>query len=680
VNQQALSKTQNIQQQQLSLGGGGLLGGQLGIGGGAFGIYGGGFGLAGALAGMGGGLIGGGAGGQGGFLGGIGFQGQAVNQGFGGGFAGIGGGQLGQFGNLGGQFGLQGGDQSSLLIQLILEVVAPGEWLPIAGFNQPGGQAPPPGAAPDDPALLERPVLNSLSYYPPARALVVRGTARLHSKPLSSLIGRPANMAPAAALDRERDGALVIRPNQPKSDRVANADNQRNKPKPSVARKDPKDLDARTIWQSALDKGVKDPGVIIATADFLVQCGKFDHAAEFLKASLRRGIVGRPWVFEALAIALQASGGSAEEIERAQVSAIDLQPQDAPSYLRASQAIASHKHYDQALAFCRQAASLEPNSADPYADALAYAELSRDSEAMAWAAGSLLRRDWPVDNQELHAQARAKLANLAKTLSASQRRAEADRMQAAANQGRERDLVITMSYQGEAYVDLKVKEPIGTICSDLQRQTPGGGTLIGGNVAELSRQSYVAAQAFAGEYEVTLERIWGRPLGSKVTLEIAMNQGTAQESRERHTIVVDRGHKMKLVLGQGRRTSVASVPLTPPTRRKDKELERVDGNRILSKLRALADGSGIVETGMAGGLNSTGVAANTKPSAPPRGSIEELAYQTKVAPFVSNSMDLTAQAVVAADGSYVKLSMAPVFQTTSRTQPVVNHPLIPGGN
>src|SRR5206468_700610 len=99
------------------------------------------------------------------------------------------------------------------------------------------------------------------------------------------------------------------------------------------------------------------------------------------------GIVGRPWVYEALAIALQASGGSPEEIERAQVSAIDLQPQDAQSYLKASQAMASHKRYDQALAFCRQAATLEPNSSDPYADALAYAELKRDSDAMSWAAG-----------------------------------------------------------------------------------------------------------------------------------------------------------------------------------------------------------------------------------------------------------------------------------------------------
>ncbi len=51
------------------------------------------------------------------------------NQGFGQGGLGVGGGQLGQFGNLGGQFGLQGGDQSRLLMNLIVETVARGEWL-----------------------------------------------------------------------------------------------------------------------------------------------------------------------------------------------------------------------------------------------------------------------------------------------------------------------------------------------------------------------------------------------------------------------------------------------------------------------------------------------------------------------------------------------------------------------
>ena len=84
---------------------------------------------------------------------------------------------------------------------------------------------------------------------------------------------------------------------------VAGAGGERNKdPKPE-------DLDAKMIWQDALAKGVDDPGLIIACADFLAQQGKWDHAAEFLKADLRQGIVVRPWVYKSLAIALRESGG-----------------------------------------------------------------------------------------------------------------------------------------------------------------------------------------------------------------------------------------------------------------------------------------------------------------------------------------------------------------------------------
>src|SRR5207248_8665326 len=116
------------------------------------------------------------------------------------------------------------------------------------------------------------------------------------------------------------------------------------------------DLDARKIWQDALAKGLDDPGLIIATADFLVEHGKYDHAAEFLKANLRQGIVSRPWVYEALAVALQLSKGSVEEIERAQLSVVDLEPRDARGYLRAPTGTADNKRWDGALACCLPAA------------------------------------------------------------------------------------------------------------------------------------------------------------------------------------------------------------------------------------------------------------------------------------------------------------------------------------
>ena len=171
-----------------------------------------------------------------------------------------------------------------------------------------------------------------------------------------------------------------------------------------------------------------DPGLIIATADFLFENEKYEHAAEFLKANLRLGLVVRPWVYEALAVALEASGGSRDEIRRARLSAVALDPKDAGGFLRAAQAMADNKEYSRALAFCRQAALLEPNATQPYEDALVYAELSQDSNGMQWAAEQLLGQDWPGGRRPCTSRRQAKLDAMAGALRRTARKAEADKL------------------------------------------------------------------------------------------------------------------------------------------------------------------------------------------------------------------------------------------------------------
>src|SRR5262249_2295749 len=156
----------------------------------------------------------------------------------------------------------------------------------------------------------------------------------------------------------------------------------------------------------------------------------------------RQGIVVRPWVYDALALGLDAIG-SPDEAEQARLSAIDLQPKDAASFVQAAKGLGDQqRQYDRAVALCRQAATLEPNASYPYEEALVYAELAQDPSGMKWAAGGLLRQDWPVDNQDLHAKAGAKLKDLVKRLAAGQRTAEADRLLQAAKSLEQRDLVI----------------------------------------------------------------------------------------------------------------------------------------------------------------------------------------------------------------------------------------------
>jgi hypothetical protein len=708
-----------------ALGIGGALGlGALGLGG-ALGV--GGLGLAGGALGVGGvpglgalGFAGGGLGGLGGGFGGggLGFAGGQVNLGVGGGALGFGGGALGQLGNLGGQFGLQGGDQSAVLIQLIREVVGnPREWARPGqlvggqrppGMGQGGGINAPEqeeGAEPLAPELL-----NSLGYYPPSRALVVKGTSRIHTNLGGGLLtpqgGAPGGMGALPqrngdfALIKPRDPArrardkLAERANDTPKEPVAKATDAKAKKASDTADKGQdalaaqptataQELDPKKIWQAALAKGVHDPGLIIAVADFLGEHAYYDHLAEFLKADLRQGIVVRPWVYDALAMALEASGGSPEEIERARLSAIDLEPTDAQGYVQASKGLADQKRYDRAVAFCRQAAILEPNVPDPYSEALVYADLAKDAGAMQWAAGGLLRQDWPVENQALHVKAQSKLHELAQALEHSNRKADAQRMVEAVSRLNDRDLIVELNWQGSADLDLEVTEPIGTVCSFLQRQTPGGGTLLGDNLENTNRETYVAAKAFSGDYQVTIRRIWGRPLGGKATLEIIQHQGTPRESRRRETVVFDRKHTLTFSLDEGRRTTAEYVPPPVTNKHAQSALTAASPDRVLNKLRAKADAemTGAEGTGMRGKLASLGVPTPTRPAAASKQSgLDQVVYQTTVTPAMSSSANLKAEVTMLPDqGPVVKLS--PVFESVSKaaTRPKLINPLIPGG-
>jgi tetratricopeptide (TPR) repeat protein len=667
-----------------ALGGLGALGGGLGALGGGLG----GFGALGALGGLGaGGGLGaqaGGLGAQGGVIGQIGGQ---ANLGVGGGQLGFGGGQLGQLGNLGGQFGLQGGNQSTILIQLIRQVIGtPRDWAPLRGVNTIG--LPNQNNQMDDPN--SDPLGNDLGFYPPANALVVKGTSRIHIRLGAPLIA--PNAAPMAMGERNPNRAFANNgagnlddPNDKKGRHTqvadANARNNDNEGKVKLPKLPRADADPRTIWQEALAKGVDEPGLIIATADYLVQARQWTHAAEFLKANLRQGIVVRPWVYEALALALREGGGSPDEVERAEVSSADLEPLDAHGFLRASDALAANKNTSAAVAFCRQAAMLEPDVPEAYADAVRHAgklEPKEAADVAEWAAGNLLRRDWPTGNQKLHALAKDQLTTLAKALDPVNPDA-ASRLRAALAKHVERDLVIRLTWAGAADLDLKVHEPTGSVCSWKNRQTVGGGTLIGDTVPTAdkrglsnpeSNETYIAAQAFPGDYKVTVDLVWGRPLGGKAKLEIVEHQGTPQETIHVVTLNLAESRGTTVKLPDGRRTQAAAVPPPGALKRSEASAEAAAStSSILDQLRSMTEPPDFTG-GISGSVGGFGTPVEPVRAAGKsrKSHDDESAYQTRVSPFQFNTADLTAQATISADRRYVRLSLNAMFDVVGRTQ------------
>jgi len=640
--------------------------GAAGVAGGALGALGGG--ALGALGGIGGlGALGGigGLGALGGLGGGLGALGGQIQGGFGQGGFGQGGfaGQQGQQGQQlgGGQLnGLLQLQQATQLTDLIKQVV--GNYSDWQKPIDPATGKPVDPMADGDPDPLK--TYNDIGYYGPAQALVVKAPTRIHTRasdPLSF-----GSVGPAAGAMRDDPDHKVF---------VAGAGGERHRdPKVTAA------LDPKVIWEDALAKGVEDPGLIIACSDFLAQSGNWDHAAEFLKADLRQGVVVRPWVYKALAIALRQSAGASDEIERAETAAAELEPLDAQGYLDASRAMAADKHWERALAFCKEAAALEPSTPYAYNEALLYADMAKDDGAMEWAAGHLLRQDWPVSNKELQDNAVQKTKSLARTLEQDNHKAEAQHLLDTVEGQRQRDLVIKASWQGEADLDLKVKEPTGSVCWVLNKQTIGGGAMAGDAQSDPNSETYQAAQGFSGDYEVTLDRAWGRPLSDKVQLTIIRYQGTKNERQELLTLDLKDHPVVRVNLGDGRRSEAAYVP-PPSTVRPVDEAVAPTSSRValMNQLRKMSepDAQGVTVgfRGSSAGIG-TMVAAPPPPSVPSSG--DRVVSESRLSSFIANTMEVTSQTVLAADRRSMRVSMTPVFNTATDATPIVASPGIPG--
>ncbi|MBY0328372.1 MAG: VWA domain-containing protein [Gemmataceae bacterium] len=633
---------------------------------GGIGAIGGGGGGQGALGGLGGGL--GGAGLLGGQAG-LGIGGGMAMAGNGGNFGQNGAvGQQGQMGNSGSQFGQQGGNSSDVLITIIRNVVGNGDKDWATAIAPPGAAAADPLA---DPAA--GPEKNQIGFYSTANALVIKGTSRVHTNAYAPVINIGGAAAGMGALDKPKDGKVIVENKLDKNGKLIVA----------VPKLDPAKLkiDPQAYWQEALEKAGDNPSMVIAISDFLAMNRYFDHAADFLKANIRKGIVVKPWVYEALAIALRESGGSPAEIERAEVASIDLEPADGHGFLKAATTMAEMKRYTMALAFCKQAAHLEPNTSAPFEAAIKFAELADDTKAMDWAASNLMKQDWPADNKDLQELARIKSEALARKLKQSGN----DQAQNAASikeKGR-RDLVIKLAWQGDADLDLQVKEPVGSICNPTNTQTVGGGVFLGDSLTEAGLETYTAAEAFKGNYEIRVKKVWGKTLGDKAQVRVIHNQGTAQQHEEIFSIDLTKNAPLVVKVNEGRRTELAYV--SPPSLRPTSRSEKI---RMVSKdvgtqLRDIADPE---VTGFQRGTSIASGAIPIEMEAPApskNDGNDKILYQTRVQSFMKNAMDVTTQVVLSSDRRSMRVSVTPVFESTANIKPgatVVNSSVIPGGN
>ena len=515
-------------------------------------------------------------------------------------------------------------------------------------------------------------MFNSLGYYGPAKALLIRGTSRYH--PGSTVQLKPA-AGMAAAPARPGNGALAANGGKDPKPAVAAAPAGDGRPSaiPRLAGQNVAlagDKDPKKMWQQVIAGTIDDPGMIVAASEFLMDYHEPGHAAEVLKANLRKGLATDAWAHEALAVALQLGQASADEIERAATSAIDLDPASGKAYLRAAKAESELKNLDRALSFCRRAAELSPDLPGAYANALAYAERSDavKADVVGWAAENLIRRDWPADGIDYSREAKTRLETIARKLEAAGRPAEAVPLRKALTEQTERELVIELRWEGAADLDLAVTEPSGAVCDATHKRSTGGGVLKADALEQTDTadangngghsEEYTAAKAFNGTYKVSVKRIHGRPVGT-AKIVVTKFKGTPKQVMDLIEVPAGSSLPVEVTLDGGTRSELATVP-------PDEDEFRLNTTGASSRV--------------AGGMGAGFGASNVATVAPMLPVVNE-AQEARVASGGGTAADLRAARKVNPDRRSVRISVNPVFGgmgVSAVAMPRV--PLVPGGD
>ncbi|MEX2175356.1 MAG: hypothetical protein WD872_13420, partial [Pirellulaceae bacterium] len=271
---------------------------------------------------------------------------------------------------------------------------------------------------------------------------------------------------------------------------------------------------------------------------------KYSEVPVMVQAALRHGVI-EAWMYEAMGLAIRADVNAApEDLERALLSAVDFATTDEEVLFIATY-MADLGLHERALSLCRQLAKADPDRPEPYVQGLALAKRLGDIEGIQWSTAGILRQSWSDEDRSLAGQAYRIAKTTYEQLLAEDKTAEAQAFDKAIRAAQERDLVVVVSWTGDADVDISMEEPAGTICSERQpRSTAGGvhmgdlalGAGAGAAGAKGLSEAYVCGKAFAGDYRLILKNIWGRPTSGKVTVDVYTHYGTDKQEMFREQI------------------------------------------------------------------------------------------------------------------------------------------------
>jgi hypothetical protein len=268
-----------------------------------------------------------------------------------------------------------------------------------------------------------------------------------------------------------------------------------------------------------------------------------------------------PWMYEALALAIEMNQGSPADVKTALNYAADLaQRSHNPNYLvSVADKLLLKGYYERVGALLDEAAAKLAHRAEPLVMSINLAQKTKDPRRIAESIERLLALGWPGQDDYFRTESRNQADLLAKSLREEGRGGEADALLAKVTNSEARDLYVRLTWDGDADFDLAVKEPLGATASYQTPRTVFGGSVIKNGYGSHPEEVYVCPRAFDGDYEIRIDTIYTNPSKpvTRLTLETITHEGTDHEQKQVTNLAPDRLYKPGVVhLSGGRRKTV----------------------------------------------------------------------------------------------------------------------------
>ena len=250
-----------------------------------------------------------------------------------------------------------------------------------------------------------------------------------------------------------------------------------------------------------------------------------------------------PWMYLALAIAVEELKGKPEDIKLALNYAADAaqRTHNPNDLVKAADALFLKGYYERIGPLLDEAAAKVPHRSEPLVMSINLARKTKDPKRMGDSIDRLLALGWPGSDEYFRREARKQAEELAGKLREEARGKEADELLARLPAAEARDLFIRLTWDGDADYDLVIQEPLGAVAQISMPRTVFGGSIIKNGYGNHPEEIYVCPRGFDGDYTVRITTIYTNPdkPPTRLTLETITHEGTAEEKKQTHTLVPD---------------------------------------------------------------------------------------------------------------------------------------------